>query len=80
MNLVSMNQITITGSEPSKASPQGNNAKESENESAEQNSQVDSVELSNKAEEHFRNTVEISVTNDGQEQTKSVDALIDILA
>ncbi len=63
MESVSMKQVTVTGSEPSRTSPQSNNAKESENESAEQNNQVDSVELSNKAEEHFRNTVEISVTN-----------------
>ncbi len=40
MESVSMKRVAVTGSEPSRTSPQGNNAKESENESAEQNARL----------------------------------------
>ncbi len=86
MNIESMNQRAVTGSESAKASPPGNNAKGIEKGSVAQNSQADSVELSKKAVELFRNAVaeaglrENSDTNQGQDQEQSADSLIDVLA
>ncbi|MCP4253894.1 MAG: hypothetical protein GY775_10875 [Candidatus Scalindua sp.] len=86
MNIESMNQRAVTGSESAMASLPVNNSKGSEKGSVTQNSQADSVELSKKAVELFRNAVaeaglgENSDTNKGQDHEQSADSLIDVLA